>query len=1113
MNNLAIFLFGQPQFFVDGVEVTAFNTRKDRALLAYLAVTGTRHSREALAGLLWPELPEASARRNLRHALSHLQKVVGPQWFTLTRGVALTEEHSWSVDVHALQSSVKKLMAQDLNDTEATEAFNQVLQLYRGEFLQGFYLQHAAHFEEWILAQREELRLLMLQGLEALVERCLRQGAYAVGLAATRRLLQLEPWSEPAHCLQMQLLAQSGRRADALTQYEACRKILAAELGVEPLPTTTALYHQIQTGTYTWLGLQRQEAVAGSLVREPPPTAQKPVVDRPAIPHNLLAPLAKFVGRQTELAFISQRLGASDCRLLTIVGPGGMGKSSLALAAGQRLLNAERTDFPDGIFWVSLAEINPATPESVAQEVATDATSKEAILRAITAQIEEQLGERITSAAQLQIYLRPRRLLLILDNFEHLLAEAAAVVTLLIQAPQIKVLITSRARLNVRGESVLTLDPLSLPTNAYRSATSTAQANPNQAIQDEVWQTSEAIAMFVQRAQQLDATFAINAATIGPVGQICQLVEGLPLGIELATSLLPSLDCTKLAAELTKSLDFLAADIHDLPQEQRTLRAVFERSWRLLSPEGQLLLARLSIFPGSFRREAAEAIVGASISLLKRLLDQSLVSRVIGEDRYTLHRTVHAFAQQKLEEWPEQIEALHVQYAHFYLTFLANTEQGLTGIAYAAAAQQIQVDLDNVQTAWRRAVTHQMITALNGCFHTIHLFYEQQGFYLDSIALYEYALVHFWPIYEQQHNRSASSPALNLLIGRLQTHFGWCNLRLGRFPQALAAYESGWSILQKEDSPIAAAVCLALWGASIKMIDPQQSAKLLDEALHLAQASGVEWLQTLIGQAFGETLFLLGDYAGAKAHLAAGYSLAKRLNWPRGLTSGAKSLGRVNLSYGYYRQAEEYLRAASGFAGQHHLKILGLESTIALGEALRLQGRLDEARLCFVESRQKVTTLGSNEFMAPVLWEEGCLAEQVGDYQTAKARFTESLAIGIPMWWSHVLPTLGWALVGLGEWEEAQTYFQKALTNADAQSRLAIRLDAQVGLAYLTTRQVSQACSADKINIAESVATVFQQVYQHPAATQETRNRIAKLATALGIPLDEATAYPLSMAA
>ncbi|MCX6046368.1 MAG: BTAD domain-containing putative transcriptional regulator, partial [Chloroflexi bacterium] len=874
MAKLEIFLLGTPQIYVDGVEVTAFNTRKDRALLAYLAVTGTLHSRETLAGLLWSELPEASARRNLRHTLSHLQKVIGPPWLTVARGVALTKEHPWSVDVQTLRTTVESLIsgqsvATSGNDPETIERLNRVLDLYRGEFLQGFYLQHAEHFEEWVLAQREASRLLALQGLEALVERCLLQGAYGVGLTATRRLLQLEPWSEPAHCLQMQLLAQSGRRADALAQYERCRQVLAAELRIEPLPTTTALYHQIQTGHYTWLGARRPAAVVVASSPEPQLGREAGAI-RPVTPNNLLTPLAEFIGRQTELDFIQQRLGTSDCRLLTIVGPGGMGKTSLAHAAAQAILHTQSTTFPNGIYFVALAGLDLDKHQAAGGWLVTT------IAKCIGCELTAGLSPQV----QLQHYLRQRRLLLILDNFEHVLAATATVLALLTQAPALTVLITSRTRLNVRGETVLTLAKLSLPSPTTLVT------------QPQGWPTSEAVAMFVQRAQFLDPNFTLNATNLEAVLSICRLVDGLPLGIELATSMLPMLSCAELAQKLRQSLDFLEADMHDLPVEQRTLRAVFERSWGLLALPEQTLLAKVAIFPATFHWAAAQVIAEATLPVLTRLIDQSLVTTT-PDGRYTLHPSVHAFALEKLAQTPVQGEALRRRYAHFYLDFLAQKEWDLKGAASAVVTAQIYLELDHLRLAWRLAINDWLPTALLPSLHLFFFIFELQGLLAEGVEWAESSLQHC--VARREAPGQADAPQLDLLIGSLQIYVGWFSGRLGRMPQAYAAFEASFTHLSSAANPFAIVLCLALWAGILRGSDIQQAKVLLSEAVRQVGAIDDGWLNNLVYLLLGETNQLLGNYREAMAQYTQAYVVAQQTNLPWSLANSQHLLGRLHI--------------------------------------------------------------------------------------------------------------------------------------------------------------------------------------------------------------------------
>ncbi|MEZ4678325.1 MAG: BTAD domain-containing putative transcriptional regulator [Caldilineaceae bacterium] len=956
-------------------------------------------------------------------------------------------------------------------------------------FWRGILARISADFELWAVRERERLQQLALLGFTELRQRQQKAGAIDAALTTNRQLLKLAPWDEAAHRQQMRLLSQSGQRAAALAHFEISRQLLADELDVELDAETIALYEEIQAGSSHAV----DEGSAPAEWASPFAASKLTPALKDTAPNNLIAPLAAFIGRQAEKAFIqTQLLSTLDCRLLTINGPGGMGKTALALAAGQQLLQTDASSFVDGIFWVPLADLHPIDQAEPPQAQADNVVVGETILRAIAEALNTQLAIQLSSLQQLQTYLRPRQLLLILDNFEHLLSGTHALVRLLTQAPGVKALVTSRTRLNVRGESILALDKLSLPALPKQKLAQGLPATLSAAAMQALPEKSEAVAMFVQRARQLDPSFRVNGETVGPLVQICQLVEGLPLGIELATSMLPLLSCHELAKGIVENLDFLEGDTRDLPREQRTLQAVFERSWRLLSPEEQQGLARLAIFPGSFHRDAAISIAGATLPLLKRLTDQSLVNKT-GESRYTLHRTVRAFAEQKLQQWPGQIGALQRQYGHFYLEFLAGLEAGLFGSAYGETVTQIRGDLDNIHTAWRWAVAHQMYSEMSHCLSALLWYYEQQGFYADVFEMCDQALHALRPMYEAQPNTSGTT--LTLLIGRLHTLVGLWHLRQGRLPQAHAAYEVSWSILQHEDNPIAAVYCLGFWGASLRAKDPQRSVALLTAALQLAQAQGAVWMQATLYQLLGESSLYAGDYVEAKAKISAGHVLVEQINWARGLAVSHKVMGRIYLARGDYCQAEEHFRQSVEIAQHHQLTQYYLSSLIMLGEALRLQGRFANARTYYEEARKLANASEAVVLLAPVLWEEGSLAEQCGNYAQAKVSFTESLAIGTPNGWVHVLPTLGWALIGLGELAEAQEYFQTTMADAQARGYMPIYLETQAGLAYLTVLQAKAGQTSDAqyhATIAQAV-TSLQQIAKHPAAPQQTHDRVDQL--------------------
>jgi len=249
-NELQLTLFGNPEIYLDGIQVTDLTSLKGRALLFYLAVTGRSHLRPTLVGLLWGELPEANARNNLSKALTYLRQMVGRHLNITRQAVAFDRECPYCLDVEVFESQVRNVPSKVVSSQSNIEQLQHAIELYRGDFLEGFYVRQAPAFEEWVLVRRAQLRELALQALHtlAIYHTQLGPAGHAAGIDYTTRLLVIEPWLEEAHQLMMVLLVQNGQRSAALAQYEVCRQLLTNELGVEPGTETTALYKSIRDG-------------------------------------------------------------------------------------------------------------------------------------------------------------------------------------------------------------------------------------------------------------------------------------------------------------------------------------------------------------------------------------------------------------------------------------------------------------------------------------------------------------------------------------------------------------------------------------------------------------------------------------------------------------------------------------------------------------------------------------------------------------------------------------------------------------------------------------------------------------------------------------------------
>ncbi len=509
MAQLELSFLGTCSVTLDGKPIHGFASDKVRLLLAYLAVEGGRpFTRDHLVEIFWPEHPPQAAHASLRSALSNLRLLLKSN----PTGVAALEtdrdtvqlylSDNGRVDVIAFEeeiSQAESLLAHTEDLPSAIAHFQSAADLYQGDFLQGFTLKDCPVFDDWAYFVRERLRHKASAALLQLAGCCEFAREYEQAIHFARRWIELEPWQESAHRLLMRLLTLAGRRTEALEQYHLCCQVLADELDVQPAAETTRLYEQI-----------RDEKVASQ---------------EKHTPGLLPSYLTPFIGREKELAEIAALLHDPSCRMLSLVGPGGSGKTRLAVETASR----QSARFQDGVFFVPLV---------AAEKV-------NAILPAIL----HALGLTTPSADLKQAlidHLRHKELLLVLDNYEQLLLEGAEVLPELSeQAPRLTLLVTSRERLHLESEWIFRVEGLSLPSPAQA-----AQARD-----------FDAIRLFSLAAQHQRA-YPLSDEELPDAIHICRLVSGMPLAIKIAASLTPSLSCREIATEIERSLGFLQSDTH-----------------------------------------------------------------------------------------------------------------------------------------------------------------------------------------------------------------------------------------------------------------------------------------------------------------------------------------------------------------------------------------------------------------------------------------------------------------------------------------------------------------------------------------------------------------------
>lgn len=894
---LQIRLFGGIHLTHNGSPLTNFVSNKAPALLAYLAVTRRPHQRDALAALLWGELADADAKNNLRQTLSNLRRLLDSCLIITRDTVALSPETSITLDVAAFE---QRLHASDgLPAGVRAAALQEAAALYQGDFLAGFVVRDAPEFEDWMLAQRSRFRELALHALHTLTQFHLWRGEAAQAIDTASRLLGIDSWREEAHRQLMLALARSGQRSAALAQYETCRRILEEELGVTPSAETTALYERIRA--------------AGESLR-----------------HTLPAPAAPLIGRAGEVGEIVARLHDPHCRLLTFVGLGGSGKTRLAQAAAQL-----QSAFLNGACFAPLAAVTAfeQLPFAIAEALRLSVSDEDA-------------------AEQVLTYLAEKELLLVLDNLEQLVGDEACLrflISMLERAPEVKLLVTSRERLNLQSEWLYEIKPMS---------------------------EEDAAAVFRYYAERVAPRSApIGDDALSAIRRVCDLAGRLPLAVALAAGWARTMSYGEIASALERDLALLSTTMRDAPERHRNMQVVFDQSWRLLAPEERRALAALSVFRSAFTGEAARAVAGATRAIVSTLMDKSWLQRS-SDDRFELHDLVRQYAWGRLAE-PESVLERHCDY---FASLQAEREPLVRTARQMEVFAEMRAGADDIRLMWQTAARGARADVLDKTLHSMFWMIDVTGRHQEGLRLFgeaidcldgrpdsdsirarllarRGALARLVSDYEQAEAWLTQAQALSRAAGDVANQAYTARL-LGFFPVVRGDVETGRALLQESlrlyrsinDLPRVADALLSLGIAESRLGNFERAGQLHQEAAEILSEVGDEMGLAVAHDNLGDAAYYAGDPDRALAHYRAAADIQRRYNDRRDLAISLNNIAGVLVEMKQWGEALTAAQESADLSRERGSRdglmnaLLGMAGAfLGLGEVAQALGCFDDA--------------------------------------------------------------------------------------------------------------------------------------------------------------------------
>lgn len=819
--------------------ITELPVDRPASLAYYLLGRGDWVRREELAYLYNPDADETLAFGNLRKLIHRLK------------------QHEWADSLETDQTRLRFSLACDVQDFRrllVQKQFSQALELYSGTFLEGVSFPDLNGYEAWLELERQDLAL---SWRNAVLE-------HARNLESKREFTEAERWltrltradslDEDAVQALLRVLAATGERARATEVFEHFRSELKRELDAEPLVTTRALADEVRDN-------------------------QRTIQAAPK--HNLPAPTTRFVGRKRELEQVQNLI--VQHRLVTLLGLGGIGKTRLSLEVAWTQLEV----FRDGVRFVPLAGV--AWPDQV--------------LPSIAQAVGLSLSGTTEPSIQLQQFLREKHLLLVLDNFEHVIEAALLLEELLESAPELHVLVTSRMALELRAETLFDVDGLSFPSKDTTEAL----------------ESFDAVQLFLERAARLNAQFTIAANTLQAAADISRKVQGMPLALELAASWTRSLSPFEVAQALARDLNLLSSRGRDLPDRHRSIQAVFEYSWVRLSTLEQDALASLSVFADGFTLEAAEQVAGAHLPLLLGLMNQSLVRRSQA-GRFDLHELVRQYASARAQVRPEFWQIIKERFNTYFAEFLWMARQD-RGRSHQRSLLRIKPELSNVRQAWQWMIENLEYPRLRHSFEALNDYFSYFMPPAESQRLFSKSLQKFQALNEQVRPEDRSE--YTFCLGKLHQFCGVFDFLVAQ-PDAIRQFERSLECFTE-------------------IADRGEQSRTLNYV--------------------GQAQMFTGQYMAARKSFAASLELAQEVQDDLLVAQSLNSLGGVSIFEHKYDQAIGHLEPALRLYEHSNLMIEAIATRINLAEAQCFCGRLTEARTNLVVVIELCKQVEANKYL------------------------------------------------------------------------------------------------------------------------------------------------------